>query len=115
VTVRRGAEAGQATVELVGLLPLLVAIALGVTQLLGAGAARELADHAAEAGAVALLQNADAADAARAAVPGWARERLEVAVRGRSVTVALTPPLALPALSDEITARATAHAGAGEG
>lgn len=106
-------ERGQATVELVALLPLLVAVALGAGQLLAAGVARELADHAAEAGAVALLQGGDPEEAVRAAVPGWARERLEVAVRDRAVVVALRPPLAFPALADDLTARATAHAAPG--
>lgn len=106
-------ERGQATVELVGLLPIVVAVALGVGQLLAAGVARELADHAAEAGAVALLQGGDPRDAVRAAVPGWARERLEVAIRDRTVVVELRPPLALPMLAGDLTARATAHAGGG--
>lgn len=105
-------ERGQATVELVGLLPLLIAVTLGVAQLLAAGVARELADHAAEAGAMALLQDGDPRDAARDAVPGWARGGLDVAVRERAVEVALRPPIALPALADDLTARATAHAAA---
>ena len=46
---------GQATVELVGVLPLAVLVALVVGQLLAAGAARELAGNAAEAGAAAML------------------------------------------------------------
>ncbi len=51
-------ERGQATVELVAMLPLMAGIAVLVLQLLAAGAARELAGHAAEAGAVAMLQGA---------------------------------------------------------
>ncbi|HEU4657257.1 MAG TPA: TadE/TadG family type IV pilus assembly protein [Capillimicrobium sp.] len=109
----RAGERGQATVELVGLLPVLVAVALGAAQLLAAGVARELADHAAEAGAVALLQGGDAAEAARAAVPGWARGELRVEVADRAVTVEVDPPIALPRLAGELVGRATAHAGGG--
>ena len=51
-------SSGQSTVELVGLLPLLLAVGLGVSTLLSAGAAEQAAGGAAEAGAVALLQGA---------------------------------------------------------
>ena len=55
--VARLADAGgQSTVEIVGLLPILVAVVLGAAQLLAAGVAGEVADHAAEAGALAILQ-----------------------------------------------------------
>ena len=76
---------GQATVELVGLLPLAVLVALAIGQLLAAGAARELAGHAAEAGAVALLQGGDPKAAARDALPGWVHGRANVHVAGRRV------------------------------
>ena len=83
--------AGQSTVEVIGLLPLLLAVGLGVFALLSAGAAREAASGAAEAGAVALLQGRDARAAARAALPGWPRGGARVSVAGRRVTVAVTP------------------------
>lgn len=104
-------ESGQASVELVVLAPLLVVVAFAAAQLLAAGAAAELADHAAEAGAVALLQDRDAAAAARAAVPGWSRERMTVRVRGRRVRVRLRPVSPLPALADLLEARGEADAG----
>ena len=63
------------------MLPLLVAVALALGQLLAAGAARELAGHAAEAAAIAIGRGEDPRDAARDALPGWSRERLRV--RGR--------------------------------
>ena len=46
---------GQSTVEVVGMLPLLAIVAFAALQILAAGLAAELADHAAEAGAVAIL------------------------------------------------------------
>lgn len=88
---RRRMEAGQATVEVVALLPLVVAAALAVVVLLAAGQARERAGHAAAAGAMAILQGADPADAARAAAPGWPRERMDVRVTGRRVRVRVRP------------------------
>jgi len=105
---------GQATVELVGLIPLLVAIVFAAAQLLAAGVARELADHAAQAGAMALLQSRGAAQAAaRDALPGWARDRADVDVRGRRVVVTLRPPSPLAPLADALVARSVADVGDG--
>lgn len=104
-------ESGQATVELLAWLPLVVAIVLAVGCLLAAGAARELAGHAAQAGAVAVLQGDDPARAARDALPGWSRERVEVRVRGRAVRVRVAPPLPIDRLAETLTATATADAG----
>ncbi len=104
-------ECGQASVELVALAPLLVIVVLAAAQVLAAGAARELADHAAEAGAVALLQGTDAKAAARDAVPGWSRGRLAVRVDGRRVRVRLRPRAFLPALGGMLEASGDADAG----
>ena len=105
------AAGGQAAVELVAVLPVLVAAALAAAQLLAAGAARELAGHAAEAGAIALLADRDPAAAARDAVPGWSRSRMSVAVVGRTVRVVLRPPGIVPALTRALVAREEATAG----
>jgi anti-sigma factor RsiW len=102
-------ERGQATIELVAALPLLVAVALAACQALAAGVARELADHAAEAGAVAALQETDAADAARSSLPGWARSRLAVRVSGGEVRVRLRPPALIPGTSSLLASTATAR------
>lgn len=104
-------DRGQAGVELVALLPLLVLAALLVGQLLAAGRCRELAGHAATAGATALLQDADPVAAARRAVPGWSRSRLRVTVRGRRVVVALRPPGILPGVAGLLWTRVHADAG----
>lgn len=102
---------GQSTIEIVGILPILLAVVLAAAQLLAAGLAHEAADHAAEAGALAILQGGDPADAAREAVPGWARDRVAVDVSGRRVSVAVEPRSPFPGLSDRLTAHAIAHAG----
>jgi len=102
---------GQATVELVGLLPLAVLVALAIGQLLAAGAARELAGHAAEAGAVAMLQGGDPKTAARDAVPGWGDDHLAITVDQRTVRVRLQPIAVVPGLADRLTATVVADAG----
>src|SRR4051812_50069686 len=66
---------GQATVETVAMLPLLVLVALTVGQVLAAHAAATLAAGAAEAGAVAPLQDRDPLGAARAPPRPRARRR----------------------------------------
>jgi hypothetical protein len=102
---------GQAAVEVVGMLPLLAVAGLAVLQLLAAGAAREYAGHAAEAGAVALADGRDARDAARSALPGWSRRRVEVHVNGRQVRVRLRPPAVIAGVGELLAAEAMADAG----
>lgn len=104
-------ECGQSTVEVVALLPLLLAVLLAAAQLLLAGLAREQAGTAAQAGAMALLQGDDPQDAAREAVPGWARSRVHVRVRARRVEVRLRPPALVPKLASELTVTVRADAG----
>jgi hypothetical protein len=82
---------GQATVEVIGLLPLLLAVGLAAFSLLSAGAAQQAAGGAAEAGAVALLQGRDATAAARAALSDWPRRRTRITLSDRRVTVRVTP------------------------
>src|SRR3954471_12723885 len=104
-------EGGQASVELVALLPLATLVALAIGQLLAAGSARELAGNAAEAGAAAILQGADPTAAARAALPGWSRERADVRVAGRRVEFRIRPRALVPALAETLVATASADAG----
>jgi hypothetical protein len=111
VTPGVGGESGQASVELAALAPLLVLVVLAVAQLLAAGAAGELADHAAGAGAVALLQGESPAAAARESVPGWSRRRMSVRVDGRRVTVRLRPLSPIPGLAGALEATREADAG----
>ena len=71
-------QSGQASIELVAGLPALLLAALLALQLLAAGYALTLADGAAEAGALALASGRSAADAARGALPGWAKDDVAV-------------------------------------
>jgi hypothetical protein len=107
------ASRGQAAVELVAILPLALLIALSIAQLLAAGSARELAGNAAEAGAAALLQGTDPAQAARDALPGWSRDRASVRVTAHRVDVRLRPRAVVPLLANRLEAHATADAGPG--
>ncbi|HMJ33605.1 MAG TPA: hypothetical protein VK501_06785 [Baekduia sp.] len=104
---------GQASVELLGMVPLAVIVALGAGQLLAAGVARAAADGAAQAAAMALVQGGDPARAARAAAPDWAHARLSVHVSGRHVRVRIAPPGLLPGTADLLAAGAEADAGPG--
>jgi len=104
-------ERGQAAVEVVGLLPLLFLVALAVCQVLVAGLAREAAHHAAQAGAMALLQGGDPAQHARAAVPDWSRRRLSVQVSGRTVRVRVVPPALVPGTGRLLASSSSASAG----
>ena len=112
--MRRG-ECGQATIELLAALPLLIVVALAGAQLLAVGYSSVLAGNAAEAGALALAGGTDggapasAAEAAvRAALPGWSRAHASVSVTGGDVKVALRPPTLLRALTGELHVRADA-------
>ena len=105
-----GGERGQATVELLGLIPVVVAVGVAVFCVLAAGRARELADHAAGAGAVALIQGGDPEAAARRAV-GRSAGSIDVSVRNRVVTVEVRPPLPVRALSSMLAVTRSADAG----
>jgi hypothetical protein len=105
------ATAGQASVELVALLPLAVLVSLTIAQFLAAGAAQETAGNAAEAGAVAILQGTDPAAAVRAALPGWSRDRTTVQIARRRVEVRVRPRAVVPLLADHLEAVASADAG----
>jgi hypothetical protein len=107
--VRQG-ERGQATVELVAALPSLLLAALVALQLLAVGYALTLADGAAEAGALALASGGSAADAAREALPGWAKEDVSVEVHGGEVSVRLRPPSPFAAVADRLAVTSSASA-----
>ncbi len=106
-----GGQSGQASVEVVALVPLAAFAALAVSALLAAGQARELAGHAATAGAMALLQGADPERAARQAAPGWPRGRMDVRVRGRRVRVRIRPGTPFGLGTEVLQATAVADAG----
>jgi hypothetical protein len=103
---------GQASVELLGLLPLVGLIALVAMTFAASHAAGEQAGEAAEAGALALLQGGgdDPAGAARAALDPGVRKRATITVAGGTVRVRVRPAVAIPGLADRLAATAEVHA-----
>lgn len=99
---RAAGERGQALVELVAGLPLVVTVALVLAQLLAAGYSAVLAGSAAEAGALALVGGGDAEAAVRAALPGWSEAGASVDVGEDAVRVELRPPSPFAAVAREL-------------
>ena len=102
----------QASVELLGSLPVVLLLGVVLLQLLAVGYSAVLSGQAAEAGALAAAGQADAVEAARAAVPGWSRARMRVVSRGGRVDVRMRPPAVLSSLGRalEVHARAAVEA-----
>ena len=90
------------------MIPALVAVGLGLMQLLAVGYASVLAGGAAEAGALALAAGKDPRAGALEALPGWSETRARIGVKGGRVEVRLRPPSPLDALAEglEVTASA---------
>jgi hypothetical protein len=109
-----GDARGQASIELLGLLPLVAVIALVAMTVLASHAAGEQAGEAAEAGALALLQGGGESphDAAEHALDEPTRKRARITISGRTVHVRVRPRLALPipGLADELAGEAHADA-----
>ena len=81
-------ERGQATVELLGTVPVLLALGLVIWQLILVGHAAWMSAHAARAAARADLVGEDAQAAARSVLPG-----AEVETRGNAMRVAAPVPI----------------------
>jgi len=105
---RLHSERGQASVELLGAFPVVVAVGLAALQLLAVGYASVLAGSAAEAGALALAGGADARAAVHEALPGWSDARARVSVERGRVEVRLHPPSPLHGLAERL--EVTGHA-----
>ena len=103
-------ERGQATIELLAAIPLLLLAGSIALQLLLAGYALTLADGAAEAGALALAAGRPAKTAAEESLPGWADSESEVSVSGGEVTVRLMPPSLFSGVGDRLAATSTSFA-----
>ncbi len=104
-------ESGQATVELVALLPLVFVITVTAAAVLAGHGAQEQAGAAAQAGAMALLQGGDPRAAAQRALPPATRARATITIAGRRVTVRVRPSLPVRAVAAAMTAEASAEAG----
>lgn len=107
---RLSGTGGQAQIELIAGVPLLLLAALIALQLLAVGYSQSLADGAAEAGAIAVADGRDGGDAARAGLPGWTDSRVEVRSEDGEVTVELDAPALLPGLRDRLAVSSSAYA-----
>ncbi len=112
---RRGIAAGQASVELVAILPAIVFAVLILAQGVSAGWAVWSAGNAARAGARAEEVGADGEAVARRALPGRIRDGAEIeagdGVRVRVRVPALLPGIELPRIS--ASSRLTPESGEG--
>ena len=110
----RRSELGQASVELVGVLPAILVAGLVAWQLVLAGHAVWLAAHAARVAARAEVVGEDPLGAARSAVPLSLRRELTVrAAGGGRVVVRLPVPLVLPRVRSPLAVTVSASLGAG--
>ena len=101
-------EAGQASIEVLAAVPLLLLAGVVALQLLVTGYSLTLADGAAEAGTLAVVAGREAEPAVRAALPGWARERADVESGAGAVTVSLRPPSPFAAVAQSLEVSSTA-------
>jgi Flp pilus assembly protein TadG len=101
-------ERGQATVEALALVPVFVALGLGLLQLLAVGYASVLAGNAAEAGALAIARGGDPRAEVRRALPGWSAAHARMTIERGRVRVRLRPPSPLQALAERLQVTATA-------
>jgi pilus assembly protein CpaE len=88
-------ERGQASVELLGVLPAVLLVALAAWQLALAGQASWLAGNAARVGARAAAVGGDSDAAARSALPAHLRRGLRVSSRDGVVTVRVRLPIVM--------------------
>jgi hypothetical protein len=103
------AERGQASVELLGALPVVLLVGAVLLQLLALGYSAALAGSAAEAGALAAAGGRDAAAAAREAIPGWSRAGMHVHAEDGHVAVRLRPPSPLALVRNKLELNASAE------
>ena len=105
---RLRAEQGQALVEVVAAVPVLLLVGLVLMQALAVGYAAVLAGTAAHAGALALAAGGDARAGVRESLPGWSRAGARIEVSGGQVRVRLRPPSPLASLARELEMEAEA-------
>ncbi|MGD3107912.1 TadE family protein [Streptomyces sp. YGL11-2] len=112
----RGRDRGSASIEFLGVLPILLVLALAVIQLGLAAYAVQQAGTAARAAARTASMDradreADPQDAGRAALTGWVADRASITVGGSGDTVQATATVQIPSIipgTDFGSARRTA-------
>jgi hypothetical protein len=113
VRVAPSVPRGQASVELVALLPVVAIVLLAIVTVLASHVAHEQAGEAAEAGALAVLQGgSDPKQAAEQALSREARKRATISVTDGRVQVRVRPRVVLPipGLAERLAGEARAKA-----
>lgn len=107
-------ETGQASVELIAAVPLVLLVGAVAWQLALAGHAAWMSAHAARAAARAEVVGRDPRAAARSALPATLRRGLEVSrPRGGGVRVKVRVPFLVPVRRANVRVGATASLGRG--
>jgi hypothetical protein len=110
--LRQGGQAGQATIELVAMVPVVLLVGAVVWQLALAGQTAWLTANAARAAARADAVGRGAAEAARSALPGSLEDELEVERLSRGgVRVSVKVPLLLRGWRTPVRVAAVASLG----
>jgi hypothetical protein len=104
-------DTGQASVELVAVLPLIVLVGAVAVQFVLAGHALWMSSNAARVAARAAFVGGDARAAARSALPDSLEQGLEVTEGGSFVEVVLQLPLLVPSLHTPLPIAARAYLG----
>ena len=101
-------EKGQASVEVLGTVPVFLLVALCLFQLLAAGYTIVIADNASQAAAIAVANGDDPDDAAREAAPGLSHKSVRVKQHGEKITVKLRPPGPIRQVVEKLTISSSA-------
>lgn len=103
-------QRGQSSVELMGVLPILILVVLGAWQLLITTWAINQASNAARTVSRVNARGGDLAKTARNAVSPGLREGLRLEMKGERATVKVRIPIVVPGLTSErITATRSAE------
>lgn len=102
-------QSGQATVEVLAAIPILLLTGFVCFQALATGYCQSLADSASQAGAIAAIRGGSPQGAARSSLPDWAASDSRVSVHGKRVTVHLVPPSPFGVLSGLIEVDASSR------
>lgn len=95
----RHSERGQASVELIGMLPFLVLAALLVWQLLLVGYASTSAENAARAASRVVARGGDGERAASRVIASALREGIRTEMNGAKATVRVRVPIIVPGVT----------------
>jgi hypothetical protein len=106
----RGGERGSASVELLGILPLLLLAGLTAWQILLAAMTVTSAENAARAASRAEGRGDGGAEVGGEALPTWLRDQAEIQLSGTKATVVIEVPIIVPGLSiDALTVSRSAE------